>query len=81
VLSIKILLDHNSFYTLKKSVPPRSHCRTVLDAAGPAGFSSVLLTCTEAEARNLLLYIDHSPKAVALIEEALRAAGPLRQKA
>ena len=70
---LKLLLDDDSFCTLKRSVPPRSQFIGVLEAAVHAGGSRVAISCNESEARALLLYAEHSPKLVTLIQEALGA--------
>lgn len=73
-MSVKIYLDEDSFYSLKQAVPRSSHTRTVLESVERASFFHVVITCAEAEARNLLLYADHCPRAVESIEKALRVA-------
>lgn len=75
---ITIFLDDDTFHRLKHLVPRRSHSRAVLENAEPAGSSNVTITCSETEARNLLLYSDPCPKAVASIQEALRSSGVSR---
>jgi len=37
--------------------------------------SNAVVSCDEAEARNLLLYANHCPGVIASIHEALRSAG------
>jgi hypothetical protein len=37
--------------------------------------SNTVLSCDEAEARNLLLYAGHCPGVVASVQKALRSAG------
>ena len=69
---MKIVLDNDSFLTLKRSVPPHSQAVKVLQTAVHFGVYRVALTCTEAQARALLLYAEHSPKVVASIQAALR---------
>ena len=78
-MPLKIVFDDDSFYTLKRSVPPHSQSAEVLKAAVHFGVSRVAITCSEPEARALLLYAEHSPKLVASIQAALRsgnAPGP-----
>ena len=77
-MPIKIFLDDNSFHALKRAIPERSNTRSVLDAAAQQNFFDVIITCTESEARSLLLYADHCPKVVQSIEAALRLAGDAR---
>jgi hypothetical protein len=80
-MSLKIFLDDKSFHCLKRSIPPGSHSKLVLGNAVRFknfrtwfGTNSVV-SCNEAEARNLLLYASDCPGAVASIREALRSAG------
>ena len=68
---LKILLDDDSFCILKRSVPRRSQFIGVLEAAVQAGGSRVAISCSESEARALLLYAEHSPKVVTSIQQAL----------
>lgn len=79
--TLKIFLDDKSFHCLKRSIPPGSPSKLVLRSAVHLknfrtrfGTNSVV-SCNEAEARNLLLYVSHCPGAVASISEALRSAG------
>jgi hypothetical protein len=71
---LKILLDDDSFCTLRRLVPPHSRLISVLEAAVPVGGSSVAISCSGSEARALLLYAEQPPKLVTLIQEALRSA-------
>ena len=78
LVSLKIRFDDNSFHALKRSVPPQSQSRTVLESAVHVTFFEVVINCTEAEARTFLLYADHCPAVVASIEQALREAAKSR---
>jgi hypothetical protein len=69
---LKICLDDNTFHFLKRSVPELSQARAVLNSAEQVKFFDVVLTCTESQARNLLLYADGCPKAIAIISAILR---------
>lgn len=74
---IKIFLDDKSFHCLKQSIPPGSHSKIVIEHAVRLNFfgSNTVLSCQEAEARNLLLYAGHCPGVVASVQKALRSAG------
>jgi hypothetical protein len=80
-MTLKIFLDDKSFRCLKRSIPPGSHSRLVLGDAvrfknfGTWSGTNSVVSCNEAEARNLLLYASHCPGAVASISWALRSAG------
>ena len=76
-MNLKIFLDDKSFHCLKRSIPAASHSKLVMENAHHFTFfgSSVVISCDEAEARNLLLYASHCPGVVASIHEALRSAG------
>jgi len=79
---LKIFLDDNSFHCLKQSIPARSHSRFIIENSLHLTFfgSNAVVSCDEAEARNLLLYAGHCPGVIASIHEALRSAGlPLNQ--
>jgi hypothetical protein len=81
LMTLKIFLDDKSFRCLKRSIPPGSRSRLVLGGAvrfnnfGTRFGTNSVVSCNEAEARNLLLYASHCPGAVASISEALRSAG------
>src|SRR5262249_26209118 len=76
-MTLKIFLDDKSFHCLKHSIPAGSRSRLLLH--DPAHLSIVgsntVITCDEAEARNLLLYASHCPGVIASIHKALRSAG------
>jgi hypothetical protein len=76
-MTLKIFLDDKGFHCLKRSIPPGSHSKVVVNEAVHVTFygSNAVISCDEAEARNLLLYADHCPTVVASIHEALRLAG------
>jgi hypothetical protein len=78
-MTLKIFLDDKSFHCLKQSIPAGSRSKLILENALHFG-SNAVVSCDEAEARNLLLYADHCPGVIASIHEALRSAGlPLDQ--
>ena len=80
-MTLKIFLDDKSFHYLKRSIPPGSHSKLVLgDAVHFKNFAAwfgdnTVISCNEAEARNLLLYASHCPGVVASIHKALLSAG------
>ena len=76
-MTLKIFLDDKSFHSLKRSVPHGSHSKSVLkDAVHLKLFGNeVVISCDEAQARNLLLYAGHCPGVIASIHYALRSAG------
>jgi|GraSoiStandDraft_16_1057320.scaffolds.fasta_scaffold1417282_2 hypothetical protein len=74
VITLKIFLDDKSFHCLKQSIPPGSRSKLVLKQAVHLG-SNAVLSCDEAEARNLLLYASHCSGVVVSIHQALRSAG------
>ena len=73
-MTLTIFLDDKSFHCLKRSIPPASKAKFVLTEKTVHLGSNVVISCEEAEARNLLLYADHCPGVVASIHEALRSA-------
>jgi hypothetical protein len=74
---LKIFLDDKGFHCLKRCIPRASHSKIVVEEAMHLTFfgSNTVLTCNEAEARNLLIYASHCPTAVASIHKAFRSAG------
>ena len=64
---LKIFLDDKSFHCLKHAIPPGSHSKFLLqDPARLSLFgSNTVISCDQAEARNLLLYASHCPGVVA----------------
>lgn len=74
---LKIFLDDKSFHELKRSIPSGSRSKRVLEESVRLKFfgSNAVISCNEAEARNLLLYAGHCPGAVVSIKEALLSAG------
>ena len=73
-MSLRIFLDKNGFHSLKKAIPQGSPSKAVLNGAVHLSFfgTNVVITCTEAEAQNLLLYANDSPAVAAAIRKALR---------
>jgi len=79
---LKIFLDDKSFHRLKQSIPAASPSKLIIKSALHLKFfgGNTVVSCDEAEARNLLLYANHCPGVIASIHEALRSAGlPLDQ--
>jgi hypothetical protein len=76
-MKLTIFLDDKSFHYLKQSIPARSRSKLIIESALHLKFfgSNAVISCDEAEARNLLLYASHCPGVVASIHEALRSAG------
>lgn len=76
-MTLKIFLDDKSFHCLKQCVPQGSRSKLLLEQAVPLNFfgSNTVISCEEAEARNLLLYAGHCPGVIASIQKALRSAG------
>jgi hypothetical protein len=76
-MRLKIIFDDKSFHCLKRCIPPGSRSKLLFDEA--VGFkcfgSNTLISCDEAEARNLLIYAGHCPGAVSSIQKALVSAG------
>ena len=74
---LKIFLDDKSFHCLKHAIPAGSRCK--LSLHDPARLSlmgsNTVISCNEAEARNLLPYASHCPGVIASIHQALRSAG------
>jgi hypothetical protein len=85
IMTLKIFLDDKSFHCLKQSIPPDSRSQWVLNEktvqfknVGGSLFGSnivIVISCDEAEARDLLLYAGRCPGVVASIHEAFRSAG------
>jgi hypothetical protein len=79
VLNLKIFLDEKSLHCLKRSVPRGSRSKFLLvleeDVLLKLCGNDVVISCDEAEARNLLLHAGHYPGVVASIHKALRSAG------
>jgi hypothetical protein len=77
IMTLKIFLDDKSFHCLKESIPPGSRSKSIIEKAVHLDLfgSNAVLSCEEAEARNLLLYAGHCPGVIASIHNAFRAAG------
>lgn len=73
-MMLKIFLDDKGFHSLKHSIPHGSRSKLLLEEAVHLG-SNAVISCDEAEARNLLMYASHCPSVVASIHEAFRSAG------
>jgi hypothetical protein len=79
---LKIFLDDKSFHCLKRSIPATSRSKSIIEKAVHLSRfgSNAVLSCDEAEARNLLLYAGHCANVIASIHEAYYAVGlPLDQ--
>ena len=76
-MTLKIFLDDKSFHCLKQCIPPGSRSKLLLEKSVPLNFfgSNTVISCEEAEARNLLLYAGHCPGVIASIQKALRSVG------
>jgi hypothetical protein len=76
-MTLKIFLDDKGFECLKRSIPAGSPSRFVVGHAAQLNFfgSNTVISCDEAEARNLLLYAGHCPTVIASINKALLSAG------
>ncbi len=74
---LKLFLDDKSFHCLKQAIPHGSRSKLVLEEAVPLKLfgNEVVISCDQAQARNLLLYADHCPGVIASIHKAFRAAG------
>jgi hypothetical protein len=77
IMTLRSFLDDKSFHSLKQSVPPGSHSKLRLPEAVQLNFfgSNAVISCDEAEARNLLIYAGHCPGVIASIHKASRSAG------
>ena len=76
-MTLKIFLDDKSFHCLKQSIPSGSRSKSIIEKAVHLDLfgSNAVLSCEEAEARNLLLFAGHCPGVIASIHNAFRAAG------
>ena len=72
-MTLKIFLDEKSFHCLKQAIPTGSRSKTII-ANAVHWNSNVVLSCNEAEARNLLLYAGHCPGVIAAIHRVFRDA-------
>ena len=72
-MTLKIFLDEKSFHCLKQAIPTGSRSKTII-ANAVHWNSNVVLSCDEAEARNLLLYAGHCPGVIAAIHRIFRDA-------
>ena len=72
-MTLKIFLDEKSFHCLKQAIPTGSRSKTII-ANAVHWNSNVVLSCDEAEARNLLLYAGHCPGVIAAIHRVFRDA-------
>jgi hypothetical protein len=77
IMILKIFLDDKSFHCLKQSIPSGSRSKSIIEKAVHLERfgSNAVLSCEEAEARNLLLYAGHCPGVIASIHKAFRSAG------
>ena len=72
-MTLKIFLDDKSFHCLKQAIPAGSRSKTII-ANAVHWNRNVVLSCNEAEARNLLLYAGHCPGVIASLHEVFREA-------
>jgi len=72
-MTLKIFLDEKSFHCLKQAILTGSRSKTII-ANAVHWNSNVVLSCDEAEARNLLLYAGHCPGVIAAIHRVFRDA-------
>lgn len=77
IMTLKIFLDDKSFHCLKQSIPVGSHSKLLIRRAVHLNLfgRNAVVSCEEAEARNLLIYAGHCPSVIASIHNAFRAAG------
>jgi hypothetical protein len=77
MMTLKIFLDDKSFHCLKHAIPSGSRSRLIIRKAVHLDLfgGNAVLSCDEAEARNLLIYAGHCPGVIASIHNAFRAAG------
>lgn len=75
-MTLKLFLD-DKIHCLKHAIPAGSRCKLRLHDPARLSLmgSNTVISCNEAEARNLLLYASHSPGVIASIHQALRSAG------
>jgi hypothetical protein len=76
-MTLKIFLDDKSFHCLKHAIPQGSRSKSLLHDPSRLNHigSNTVITCDEAEARNLLLYASHCPGVIASVHAAFRASG------
>jgi hypothetical protein len=76
-MTLKIFLDDKSFHCLKQSIPVGSHSKLLIRKAVHLNLfgRNAVVSCEEAEARNLLIYAGDCPSVTASIHNAFRAAG------
>jgi len=77
MMTLKIFLDDKSFHCLKHAIPSGSRSKLIIRKAVHLDLfgGNAVLSCDEAEARNLLIYAGHCPGVIASIHNAFRAAG------
>ena len=76
-MTLKIFLDDKGFDCLRRCIPAGSPSKFVIEESVHLNFfgGNTVLSCDEAEARNLLIYASHCPSVVASIHKALLSAG------
>jgi len=76
-MKMKIFLDDKGFHCLKRCIPAESRSKFVLKEAVRVTFfgSNAVISCNEAEARNLLIYAEHRPSVIASIHKAFLSEG------
>ena len=78
-MTLKIFLDDKSFHCLKQSIPAGSRSKSIIEKAVHLDLfgGNAVISCAEAEARNLLIDAGHCPGVIASIHKAFRSAGLL----
>jgi len=76
-MTLKIFLDEKNFHCLKQVIPAGSRSKFLLHDPARLSFvgSNTVISCSEAEARNPLLYASHCPGVIVSIHKAFRSAG------
>lgn len=62
-MTLKIFLDEKNFHCLKQAIPAESRSKLLVHDPARLSFvgSNTVIVCSQAEARNLLLYAGHCP--------------------
>ena len=76
-MTLKIFLDDKSFHCLKQSIPARARSKSIIEKACHLDLfgGNAVISCAEAEARNLLIFAGDCPGVIASIHKAFRSAG------
>jgi hypothetical protein len=75
-MTLQLFLD-DKIHCLKHAIPAGSRCKLLLDDPARLSFvgSNTVISCGEAEVRNLLLCASHCPGVIVSIHKAFRSAG------